>query len=110
VSDRALRRLQPPLPCVSVQGGAEGRRFDPGLEVGDPLPVPLKLAVYGVLKSFNQLLEMSHPRFEGVETSRVHIGRARRRRICGGDPAEMPYPRDQALPFTHAHRLSRRLD
>src|SRR5437588_4023386 len=103
--------LKPAIAAVLAEGRAHRRRLDLFLKLGNQLALPLGFAVHRVLKSFDQLLQVSDPRLEPSEHGIIEIGRGRRRwLLCGGRcTPDLPDPSDQALALSHAHRLPSRL-
>jgi len=71
--ERGQELLQPAFASVLAHGLAKRSRLDPGLELGDPLALSLGLPVHGVLKSLEQVLEVSDALLEPDHLGAIRI-------------------------------------
>ena len=82
--ERGQAPLQPAFASVLAQGFSERCRLDLSLELGEPLALSLRLPVHGVLKSLQQLLQVSDALFQSADLGAIWIpGVARRLRLGG---------------------------
>jgi hypothetical protein len=97
--------LQPALASVVAQGPAQGRRLDSGLELGDPLVLPPRLAVHGILKPLHELLQVSDPGLERVQLILPRTGGGRPGPLTGfrSNATHLPDTHDQSLTLARTH-------
>ena len=103
--------LQPALASVLAQGPAEGRRLDPGLELGDPLALPHRLAMHGILQPLHELLQVRDPSLERTQLILPNTARGGPRGLIrlSGSATNLPDPRDETLTLAHTPRRPGRL-
>jgi hypothetical protein len=64
---------------VVAQGLAKRRRFDPCLELSDPLALSLRLTVHGILKPLEELLQVRQPGLKRSNLGELRIDAGGRR-------------------------------